>query len=230
MSPPDNNEAGFEGWCAERNREGLRILCDNFQYADHLGACPTAFAASMKRLREAGMEDGALQWLLWRGYLLQVAADGSLLASSGGQRRRRPPQFQDDTSFILTDAGVAFASGWIRPALPALDSGGRSSHAEIVEPDPLAPDVAWDAAAGVLCVSGVQVRRVRKDASVLREILDAFQRADWPLQVRILPTDADSEAKLRLRNCVQRLNRGCERAIEFHTCDHGTAVCWRRDS
>lgn len=95
-----------------------------------------------------------------------------------------------------------------------------------VEPVSQSDKPRWDAASGKLYLGNQLVRRVRllQHPSNVQQILDAFQAAGWPRQIKN-PLGGDQQT---LHQTLRSLHTGLS-GLRFHSQEGGQAVSWELD-
>jgi hypothetical protein len=86
----------------------------------------------------------------------------------------------------------------------------------------------WDANRGRLQVGDQDARRVKRTgAENVRKILDAFEKAGWPVELEnpLADPHLSSKDEVTLHEAVRSLNDGLS-LIRFHVSDSGTMVWW----
>jgi hypothetical protein len=196
---------------------GLRLLRDAHAGAGAAAADPWQFAVPIESLREAGLTDAQLRWLLQKGYAAQ-GVERTSLRSPG--RRFQPVQnlsLRPGACFVLTEAGADWSRQVCRRR--GKDGGepgnGRTPH--------------WDGARRELRVGRVVVKRFRQSAPSQTLLLDALQELGWPPRTDDpLPPRAGVGAKTRLHSALSNLNRHQEtKLIQFGGGGDGRSIRWR---
>jgi hypothetical protein len=207
-------------------QKALAILIEGYDFALDLETCVWEFAVPIRNLLEADCSVNTLRWLVRRGFaeyaVLTGAGTPGAHPNTGGKI-----EFADETSFVLTEVGVAAALA-AYPSLPftsraRLLPGGQHSGESAVP--------AWDERLGELRYLGVLVKRLRKAASNQWALLSAFEREGWPGQLgNPLPqlTQGGVKQKQRLHDAIKNLNRDHEvLLLRFYGAGSGRGVGWR---
>src|SRR6266542_4195986 len=196
----------------------LATLLEGYVYAADLQVSVWDFPIELHNLLEAGCSVNTLRWLLRRGYAACSTLEGE--ESAGAVR-----SFQDDSQFVLTDAGASLA----RALPPAMFQAPEGLTREVSSREAKFALPCWNHNPGELSFRGLLVKRFQNVASNQRTILDEFQRRDWSSQiVDPLPPDGGINRKHRLHDTIKNLNRGhLQHLMRFHGADGGQAVGWR---
>lgn len=233
--PPDLQRTA---WVPGRVRAALSSLIEGFQYAEHLKESIWEFAVTRPSLRELGITEMDLRWLV-RAKLVEFAFEVTLPGESSRQFRRKDRLiFCESLCFVLAAANVEVARRLAAPetASDATSQAGDKSSVEVDaiqsngnEPDPLirrAPE--WDRDRQELRLGDVVVKRFKAPANNQEMILEAFQEEDWPPRIDDpLPPMPDLEPKRRLHDSINSLNRNQKvQLIRFFGDGSGKGVRW----
>lgn len=204
----------------------LLALLDAFEYAEDAAADPWDFAVSIQYLRELGLNETDLRWLVRKG-LVQHACEVTLPGVNGREFRSTGDlTFSRRTCFILTDAAVSRARNLLvnRPGSPECTNRLESSQTPILA----APVPRWDSERRELTLRGDLVKRFKWQAANQELILDAFQEAGWPVRIDDpLPPQPEQDSKRRLSDTIKCLNRKqANRLIRFRGDGSGEGVLW----
>jgi hypothetical protein len=149
---------------------------------------PWQFALSFDGLRQGGLSETDLRWLVRAGH----TEHGLEVTDPTAPRRHflYPPslRFSAESCFVLTARGCAYArrDGPAEPANAAVPS--------------------WDGQAR-LCLGGVLVKHFRQPAPAQKKILDSFQEEGWPPWIyNPLTEQGERAAEDRLHDAVAKLN------------------------
>lgn len=206
----------------------LSILQTALDYADDTNSDPWDFAVSIPRLRELGIDETDLRWLVRKG-LVKHAREVTLLGDDGREFRSTGDlTFCKRTCFVLTEAAGAnhgsVASDPPQSAYPNRTSVCSTSNGRVVT----RPTVSWDADTRRLCVNGQVVKRFKWPAANQEIVLNAFQEEGWPERIDDpLPPQPDQNPKRRLSDTIKCLNRKqTNHLIHFHGDGTGEGIIW----
>jgi hypothetical protein len=190
------------------------LLIEAKRFADQHGQDPWDFAVELESLIAAGATVNVLRSLV----LVGLATHAQETTRPGDRKRHFRPlrnrSFPARTCFILNDHAD-------------LDEAER--HARLLAPGPRrSKKPRWDRRARTLSVADHVVKRFLVPAACQEAVLDAFEEEDWPTHVDDpLPPRADQEAKRRLHNTINALNRHhCVGLMRFRGNGNGKGVGW----
>ena len=214
---------------SEAMRRSLRMLVKSREYARNVRHANWDFAIEIQRLRETGLSDCDLRWLVCKGYLEQ-ACEITLPTQVGRSFRALAClKFLDESCFVLTEEGVSFAQevcGLLRQTQPQDEPQDGIAPACCGPKLPAGP--SWDAIHLELRVGSYVVKRYRVPAPNQEVVLATFEEENWTERIDdpLAPT-AEIDPKRRLHSTIQCLNRNQRRRlIHFRGDGHGTGVCW----
>jgi hypothetical protein len=212
---PDLPHAGMASDPLHLSPAALRLLLEAYACARDLGCDLWEFAVEIDTLRGHGVTNSQLRWLLKKGYTAQAVERTKSHASRRSFRHVTSPCLEAQACFVVTEAGIAFASTGQLPG----DNGLKH----------LAPKPTWDGELRELRLGEVIVKRFKQPAGNQELILGAFQEEDWPARIDDpLPPAKGQDGKRRLHSTISNLNRRQENAlIHFHGGGNGKSVCWR---
>ena len=221
---------GDLSWLPERVGTSLLSLLEAHQYAKDLGIDDWNFGIELSSLRENGLTDTDVRWLVQAG-LVDFAYEVSLPGESQRQFRRTENLiFSETVCFILTSSGVALSEAWIRsPPLQA-----QRCETAAFEPSISRPRVDieripnWDRDRQELSVGEVIVKRFKAPAANQETILAAFEEEHWPPRIDDpLAPSPNVEPKRRLHDTINSLNRNQKNQwLHFFGDGSGTGVRW----
>lgn len=195
----------------------LQLLLRAHDYALDLGAASWDFAVEVETLREIGLANCDVRWLVGKRL-----ADAAVETRSSGNGRRafRPGaglKISPRSCLVLTPTGVAFARRLLTPL--------RLRRAEPVTP--LVP--RWDSELRQLRLGQHLVKQLRQPAPAQETILAAFETAGWPTSILDpLPATPGVDSRARLHDAVTNLNRHRRsNLVRFTGSGTGCHVCWR---
>ena len=112
----------------------LRLLHDALDYAQQLGRSRWEFAEEIDGLRQHGLANGDLRWLVCNGFV----EHGREITELGEEGRKFRPDrglcFSSETCFVLTEHGASHVSRWMNA--PADDSDDEPSGLPTPSRDP----------------------------------------------------------------------------------------------
>ena len=182
----------------------VRKLLQAARFADALNLDPWQFAIGLDPLKQLGLSENELRWMLFSGYLSQrfqiapsVQVEGRNLLIDGYL------PLLAYSCFVLTDIGRAFAETLLESR-------------RILSPD----YPVWKHTARELVFRGAVVKRLIGTARNQELILEAFEEEGWPERIDDpLPPVEGVDSKQRLHDAIKRLNR----AQQSHL------ICFRGD-
>jgi hypothetical protein len=204
----------------------LRQLLGALDHADNLSRPVWEFAVGRDCLRELGLTDNDLRWLICKGYVEHAIEQTGLKSRKRVFRRIPNLALHDRSCFVLTQAGVAFARRVSR--LTRRDPDGKAvSDSRRDEPDHTRALPHWDKHSHTLYWHGKVVKHYKGDAANQEAVLNAFQKGKWASCVLVaLPADAGVSAKERLHNTIKNLNRSVRPHVRFRQEGSGSRVRW----
>jgi hypothetical protein len=193
----------------------LAELIAAYRYARASKCSVWDFAVEFECLRAAGLTHSDLRYL-WK---LGVVEHGVETRARGKARRafRRLDGWAigERTCVILTGPGAS----WLEAAPPAPGAGGIGPPGE--KPH-------WDGVRRELRLGGHVVKRFRQPAACQELVLAAFEEEGWPPSILDpLPPWPGQDRKVRLRQCINNLNRWQKPpTLHFFGNGGGKSVCW----
>jgi hypothetical protein len=239
-----NDRAGTSVWLSERigSRmcEALALMIDAFHYAEDLRVTPWNFSVPIAELRNVGLSDNDLRWLVGTGYFEHVVE----VTERGDELRSFRPglgaMFSERASFLLTERGCAYAravllaeegrsqrlDGEESPTLHFHDHAGRMSAATGLTVAITFP--TWDRDRQELRWGSLVVKQFKVPSPNQETILATFEEEHWPPRIDDpLPPQLDQDPKRRLHDTINALNRNQKNAlIRFLGDGSGQGVRW----
>lgn len=204
-------------------------LLDAAFYAHDLGRSTWEFAVAIECLRNVGLNDNDLRWLISKGLIdqnIKVKKRHGLRRSS---IRESAKQFSlpTRTSFVLTDSGLRFALRTCGSPSAERDSPITSAGADLAVSNTVP---RWDRETRTLWFGAHRIKRFKVPAATQEIVLAAFAEENWPPCILDpLPPIARVNQKRRLHDTINRLNRShAQRQIRFHGNGNGRAIYWER--
>ncbi len=214
-------------WCQHRNPNGVGHLLDAQRYAEELGRAIWDFAIEIDTLREAGLSNSDLRWLVCKR-LVHHGREVTLEGETGRSFRRfEGLSFYPNTCFVLTPSGVAFVQG-------VLENRGNPTGCPAIVDRPDGVDSRclliphWDTDRQELRLGRQLVKRFKVPAANQELVLTAFEEEGWPTRIDDpLPPRVEQISKRRLHDTINSLNRNQKnRIIRFTGDGRGLGVRW----
>lgn len=210
----------------QRSQRGLFRLLEGYEYAQELQQSVWDFAVEIEYLREIGLTNNELRWLVCSGFAKHAR---EIIPDAEEHRAFEPAvghlTFHSRACFVLTEAGVVFVRNLIQPGrqLPADDI-----ELDIEVPPMDSPIPQWDSDRQELRLGYLVVKRFKVPAPNQVMILAAFQEEGWPSRVDDpLAPRSEIDPKRRLHDTVNSLNRSQRsRVVHFHGDGSGKGICW----
>jgi hypothetical protein len=212
----------------------LELLLEGNQCARDVAQSEWEFAVEIVDLQAAGLTKNAIRWLVHKGYVKFALETTKALGKPGRQFCSAVNLiFPSRSCLVLTAAGVHCAQQLVQPGATILSDAENISPTATTSPpaSPASPPVAppqWDPDLRTLRVGDVLVKHFKVPAGNQELILSAFQEDDWPAFIDDpLPPAAGIDAKRRLHDAINRLNRNqSARLIYFKGNGNGRAIRW----
>ena len=210
---------------------GLRLLKQAHEYAEDLKRDLWDFAVEMRRLREVGLSDNDLRWMIWKGYVEHAGEITKPGDPSRGFRQDEGLNFNKKTCFVLTRAGVQLAGTASVGSNGLVSKNGLSNDPS---PDSRVKDLQdpqrprWDRDRHQLSLGRRLIKEFKLNSPNQEAVLMAFEEEGWPPRIDDpLVPHPDTEPKERLRNTIKSLNRKqVHRLIRFMGDGTGEAIRW----
>ncbi len=217
------------GATSTKLQQAFGALLEAARYADETRCDPWEFAVEIQLLRELGLLENDLRYLVRLRYVNHA---GEVTAAGSIRRRFRPagePRFTKRTCFVITPVGIAAAAErWNAAAdlQPIPDATVR--HPNHYPPMLACRVPNWDGERRTLSFEGRLVKRFRWQAANQQGILFAFHEEGWPVRIDDpLPPSASIVAKQRLSDTIKCLNRKqANPLIRFRGDGTGQGVVW----
>jgi hypothetical protein len=228
----------------QRMRRAISVLTDAMYYTSDLGCGVWDFAVSIGELRDAGLSDNDLRWLMRKGFVEQAI---EITEAGDNVRSFRPASgciFSDRTCFVRTESAQEFA--FEDPAATLGPCNARNGHVASVNGHhdsivsvPMAvhhvTNPTWDRDRQELRWGEYLVKQFKVPSPNQETILAAFEEERWPPRIDDpLPPQVDQDPKRRLHDTITTLNRNQKNPlIRFLGDGSGQGVRWEpvgRDS
>ncbi len=240
-------------WTWPNGREGLLLLLQAHECASDSRSDEWDFALEISALRERGISENELRWLL-KMQLIEHRIEATLLGDEtrcflhqGGLK------FTASSCFVLTSEGERYVRSLLHPVnghrpangetrLPAIEAGpplptpvpALEPHRVVAEvksvtlPHDLRP--SWDADRKELWFGPHVVKRFKSQSPNQETILTVFHEEGWPAKIDDpLPPVANQTSRQRLHDAIKNLNRHqLNRVIRFAGDGTGEGVRWER--
>lgn len=208
-------------------RPALATLLESLEYAAQLDRNPWDFAVEIQVLRDNGLSNNDLRWLLCKGWVRHATeatrpeADARSFAPAG------PLVLNELCCFVLTPAGEKLVrEGGAAPA-PFGASAADGSNADDHRPEDVTVPM-WDKDRRLLRFRDRLIKQFKVPAPNQEVVLVAFQEEGWAVRIDDpLPMAAAIDPKRRLHDTINSLNRN-QRVplLRFYGDGSGEAVCW----
>ena len=211
---------------------GLKLLLTADLCAVDTGEDSWSFAVEIDQLREAGVLDPWLRWLVVKALVLH-RAETTLFGQAGRTFRDIGRlRFCPESCFILTPQGRQFARDLCaNGSCASTPQSATAARPAAARPDNAAPPT-WDCVRKELRLDGVVVKRFRVQSPNQETVLMAFDEECWPVRIDDpLPPAVNQCPKRRLHDTIKNLNRRqLHRLIRFQGDGTGEGVRWDRIS
>ncbi len=208
-------------------RSGLAILLQARDWASSSEIAQWEFAVPIVRLREAGLSETHLRWLVL-GNHVEHAFELSLAGDEKRSfRQLKTLNFRRRSCFILSQDGAEFAR--LLCARGNDVEAHNDSPGNRAQPAVSLPEIPhWDAPLRQLMFGEKVVKRLQRPAKSQEVILTSFEEEHWPRRIDDpLPRVAGRDPKRRLRGVIESLNQNhVAPLIHFFGDGTGETVCW----
>lgn len=219
-------------------RRGLFLLAQAHEYAAELQRDVWDFAVELSSLREAGLTNSDLRWLVCKEYV-EPGHEVTPGESAGREFRRGAAlTITGRTCFVLTPAGVRVAQCLLRDtSAKANGQAGGSLPGQVADespalrdhqtPDPL-PMPRWDRDRHEFRVGRRLVKVFKLPSPNQEAVLMAFEEEGWPPRIDDpLSPVAELDPKRRLHDTIKGLNRNQKNClVRFMGDGTGEGVRW----
>jgi hypothetical protein len=192
-------------------------LYDASCYAHQLNRSIWDFAEEIASLRQGGLTNGDLRWLVCNG----LVEHGREITKLGEERRAFQHtvglHFSKKTCFVLTDVG----SLYVKECLTQPAQTGPNGKVRPIKPK-------WDRDLQELRLGNEIVKRFKVPAPNQEMVLAVFEEENWPVYVDDpLPPHPNIDPKSRLHDTINSLNRNQQNnLIQFRGNGSGKGVRW----
>jgi hypothetical protein len=212
IAPDQADSAPFQ-----RSHLALQLLYDACVYAQQLDRVYWDFAEEIDSLRQHGLTNGDLRWLVCNGFV----EHGREITQRGQEGRKFHRDsglyFSSETCFVLTEQGASYASRCLNAPVDDSDNDPNESRIPV-----------WDRDRQELRVGLAIVKQFKVPARNQETILAAFQEEDWPVFIDDpLPMHPEIDPKRRLHDTINSLNRNQKSdVIRFRGNGSGQGIRW----
>jgi hypothetical protein len=217
----------------QRFTPALALLLQSHDYARDLDCDRWDLAVEANCLREAGLTNSDLRWLLAKGFLAQAV---EIVPPPDGRRRAFLPLgslvLDARSCFLLTSEGLTFARAAregeaTSPPTTNAGQGCRLATTAHGNDDRL-PIPSWDKDRRVLQFRGQIVKQFKVPAANQEIILAVFEEENWAHRIDDpLPAHDGIEPKRRLHDAINSLNRNQRGPLLHFLGDgKGQGICW----
>ncbi len=229
LPPPANGVAFANAGHSMGNRglSALAYLVEAADFARELGRDPWDFAVEIQTLREMGLTNNDLRWLVCKNLLEHRQETTTVGDTSRVFQPDRPLSFSENACFVISAAEpVTSRAGLdslakVYEAVRRSSPLGRNGHNRDLLPK-------WDRDRQELRVGGIVVKQFKVPAINQERILAAFEEEGWPVHIDDpLPPHPEQDPKRRLHDTINSLNRNQKRAlIQFIGNGNGQGIRW----
>ncbi|MBI3469387.1 MAG: hypothetical protein HY000_40815 [Planctomycetes bacterium] len=213
----------------QRVDPALVTLLEAYRYAQAAGRDPWDFAVEIDDLRDAGITDSDLRYLICAGFAEHATEVTRPAWRKRVFRKLHNLGMTNKTCLVLTERGESFAqqTGVSVARSGQLRNGGNTDNvADKAHPQTAVP--IWDRFRRELRVGDLVVKGFRMPAPCQETILVAFEEEGWPVRIDDpLPPLGDQDPKKRLHDAINKLNRHQkQRLLRFRGDGTGRGICW----
>jgi hypothetical protein len=208
---------------------GMALLLEAFDCARDAGSSPWDYAIGVPQLREAGVSNSSLTWLLQKEYaehLVESTVPGDVKRVF---RSVETSLLSERSCLVLSETGALFVGSLFRSAC----SGTGCGSAESPDIEPLAPQVDesakphFDATRRRFLVGAELVKQFRGRIANQERLLSAFEEEGWPPCVDDPLPGPKEKSNQRLHDTVKALNHHqIVPRVHFFRDGTGERVCW----
>jgi hypothetical protein len=217
-------------------RTGLSELANAYRYSIELGVDIWIFALEIQTLRDFGLTNSDLRYLICKGY---VDHAGEVKLSGQEERSFRSTgriHFSRSTCFVITDAGMSFLQTTQASTKEnttklhdvsisrSIESDSERVHSFV---DPLRP--RWDPDRQELLLGRQVVKQFKVPAPNQEVVLSAFEEEGWPSRIDDpIPPHHEIDPKRRLHDTIYSLNH-CQKTALLRFLGDGSGKGIRRE-
>jgi hypothetical protein len=209
---------------------GLHLLLTADLCAADSGENAWLFAVEIDQLREAGLLDPWLRWLVVKTLVLHRAETTLFGQNDRTFRDIGRLRFCSESCFVLTPEGRQFARDLCANGVAAAAAQCPPQSHLFAEPGKVTSTPEWDCTRKELVLNGIVVKRFRVQSPNQETVLMAFHEEGWPVRIDDpLPPTVNHCPKRRLHDTIKNLNRHqLHRMIRFQGDGTGEGVLWER--
>jgi hypothetical protein len=187
------------------------------------------FAVEIRSLREAGLTNNQIRWLVCSGYIEHAIERTELNSEKRVFHQVRSLALYEQSCFVLTSAGILTAReielGQCQSAF-----AGVNHETDVAGDDFQRTVPRWDTARRELHWKTRLVKKFRVSAPNQETILTVFQEENWPPRIDDpLRPDHSTDPKERLHDTIKNLNRRQTNPSLIHFRGDGTGAGVRWD-
>ena len=203
--------------------KALEVLFEARSLSVDLSQSNMEFAVEIGALRDAGLNNSHLRWLVGKGYVQHILETTEFGADRREFKESAGLRFWETSCFEINELGVR-----------RLTNGAEGLRMQSTEgeytPNSLPPVLIprWDSNRHELLLEGVVVKRFRHRSPNQERVLNVFQEEGWPQVIHdpLIP-NGESCPKRRLNDTIKGLNHRQENPlIRFRGDGTGEGVFW----
>lgn len=206
----------------DRLEIAIAALTEAAEYAERATANRWDFAVEVEQLRELGITNSDLRYLVTLHYVEHAAEATKAGSHSRHFRREADLSITNKSCFVLSDSKRDAVSTFERVKLVLRPVANPKTDQNTTKVP------SWDAMRRVLIFENRVVKQFKRQAINQEVILSAFQEDEWPTRIDdpLTPQPAIDE-KRRLNDTIKSLNRNqLSSLIRFHGDGSGQAILW----
>jgi hypothetical protein len=210
----------------QRGDAALRLLIDAYYYAWTLDCSIWDFAEEIAGLRQCGLTNGDLRWLVFSG----LAEHGDEVRDTAEEHRtfgrESELRFSANSCFVLTRAGATYFGEFLSAPNGTVLQVQPESTAASDATRRLTP--TWDRDLQELRLGKELIKRFKVPAPNQETVLAVFQEENWPTFIDDpLPPHDKIDPKRRLHDTINSLNRNQRKnLIKFRGSGSGKGLRW----
>jgi hypothetical protein len=206
---------------------GLALLAEARKYALDLSRDEWDFAVEISSLREIGLNNNDLRWLLCRGSIEHATEIRRPKRNGRRFQHNAGLTFNERACFVLTVAGAELLRSLESVEFELVDrvhEGLRRNS----EQGPSTATPNWNSQLREFRFADRIIKTFRLPSPNQQTVLTAFEEEAWPLRIDDpLPPDPAICPKRRLHDTIKSLNRNQHlRLVRFSGDGTGQGVCW----
>lgn len=205
--------------------EAFALLLQAHEYALELSQGTWDFAVELQALRETGLTNSDLRWLVGRGYVEHALEITSPNDRTRQFRRTALVTVSDSTCLVLSRAGVCVARDVCGGDAVIAMAGARG---KLIVAERVVHQPRWDCQRRQLKVGTDVVKEFKLPSPNQETVLMAFEEEGWPPRIDDpLSPLPQLDPRRRLHDTIKALNRKQKRdLIRFMGDGSGEGVRW----